>query len=94
LAAFHQLFCGNQVRGPKCHYTGRVIPPAIKGKDKVAKTRKHLKSEGWDIVRKTSFAYPDYFTDCDMLVIVGHTDKKLFSQDNEMNWEILGTPKK
>ena len=91
-------FLGTRLEIQNDRYTGRVIPPVIKGKDKVEKTREYLKSQGWDIDLKSSFAYGDSFTDRDMLEMVGHAmavhpDKKLFSLAKEMNWEILGTPK-
>jgi len=91
-------FVGTKLEVQNDRYTGRVIPPVIKGKGKVEQTHEYLKSQGWDIDWKSSYAYGDSFTDRDMLEMVGHAvavhpEEKLFTLAREKDWDVLGEPK-
>jgi HAD superfamily hydrolase (TIGR01490 family) len=91
-------FVGTQLEVSHDRYTGRIIPPIIKGKDKVEKAREYLVSKNLDIDWESSYAYGDSYTDRDMLEIARHAvavypDEKLNSLAKEQNWEILGAPK-
>ena len=91
-------FIGTQLEVRENRYTGRIIPPVIKGKDKAEKVHAYLESRGWDVDWKESHAYGDSFTDRDMLELVGHAvavypDKKLNQLAQQCGWEVLGTPK-
>jgi HAD superfamily hydrolase (TIGR01490 family) len=91
-------FVGTQLEVQNDRYTGQIIPPVIKGKDKVEKAREYLASKNLDIDWGASYAYGDSYTDRDMLEIAQHAiavypDEKLNTLAKEQNWEILGTPK-
>jgi len=91
-------FIGTQLEVRGNRYTGQIIPPVIKGKDKAEKTHAYLASKGWKVYWKDSYAYGDSFTDRDMLELVGHAvavypDKKLNQLAQECGWEVLGTQK-
>ena len=91
-------FVGTQLEVQDDRYTGRIIPPIIKGKDKVEQARKYLKSKNMEIDWQASYAYGDSYTDRDMLESTGNAiavypDEKLNNLAKAQNWEILGSPK-
>jgi HAD superfamily hydrolase (TIGR01490 family) len=89
---------GTQIEVKDGRYTGRILPPVIKGQDKVSKTREFLSSRGYEVDWNASYAYGDSFTDQDLLKLVGHPvavypDQKLHELARSRKWEVLGTPK-
>ncbi len=91
-------FVGTQLEVKNDRYTGRIIPPIIKGKDKVEQARSYLKSRNLDIDWASSYAYGDSYTDRDMLesiryAVAVYPDEKLNKLAKTQNWEVLGTPK-
>lgn len=91
-------FVGTQLEVKDDRYTGRIIPPIIKGKDKVEQARRYLQSKNLEIDWASSYAYGDSYTDRDMLESVRHAvavypDEKLNRLAEAQKWEVLGTPK-
>jgi HAD superfamily hydrolase (TIGR01490 family) len=85
---------GTQLEVRDGRYTGRTIPPIIKGPDKVRQTRAFFASRGMEIDWSASFAYGDSITDQDLLTLVSHPvavhpDPKLRVLAQTQNWELL-----
>lgn len=85
---------GTQIEVRDGRYTGRVIPPIIKGPDKVKYTQAFFSSRQMTIDWQASFAYGDSITDQDLLALVGHPvavhpDPKLRVLVQTRNWELL-----
>lgn len=81
-----------EVRDGRC--TGRIIPPVIKGPDKVRQTHEFFLSRRMEIDWGASFAYGDSITDRDLLTLVGHPvaahpDPKLRTLAQTQQWELL-----
>jgi HAD superfamily hydrolase (TIGR01490 family) len=75
-------------------YTGRVLPPVVKGLDKLAQLQDHLGDRLRDIDWDASFAYGDSYSDRFMLERVGHPvavhpDDQLRGLASTNGWEIL-----
>jgi len=75
-------------------YTGRIIPPIIKGSQKVEMICQILDAEGMEIDWDASYAYGDSYSDCDMLELVGnpvavYPEKKLLRLAVDKGWEII-----
>jgi HAD superfamily hydrolase (TIGR01490 family) len=88
---------GVEIRGGR--YTGRSVPPIIKGADKLAKIREHLGKSGLQVDWKSSFAYGDSYSDREFMQLVGHPvavfpEQKLRVFALTQKWEIIdaGTP--
>ena len=85
---------GTQVEYQDGRCTGRILPPVIKGQDKVEQVRRHFKEQGLQVDWDSSFAYGDSFSDRDMLELVGHPtavhpDSALRMLAHERGWSIL-----
>jgi HAD superfamily hydrolase (TIGR01490 family) len=85
---------GTQVEIRNGRFTGRILPPVIKGADKLAQIRAHLARRGWDVDWSSSFAYGDSYSDHEFMQLVGHPvavhpEDKLRALARERNWEIL-----
>ncbi len=77
-------------------YTGRIIPPIIKGADKAAHARQRLANHNPPIDWAASYAYGDSYSDRDMLGLVGHPiavhpDAKLRALARAKGWSLLET---
>lgn len=75
-------------------YTGRIVPPIIKGADKAAHAVQHLGNRIPAIDWAASYAYGDSYSDRDMLALVGHPtavhpDAKLRALAHAKNWQVL-----
>ena len=75
-------------------YTGRILPPVIKGADKLAQIRKHLAQRAPDVDWEASYAYGDSYSDRGFMQLVGHPvavhpEDKLRALAREQHWEIL-----
>jgi len=79
-------------------YTGRSVPPIIKGADKLAGIRAHLAALGAEIDWPSSYAYGDSYSDGEFMQLVGHPvavhpEPKLRALAIEKKWEVLeGAP--
>jgi len=78
-------------------YTGNIIPPVIKGVDKVKFARAFFTSQNMDVDWSASHAYGDSLSDQDMLTLVGHPivvypARKLYELAQQQRWEVIGTP--
>lgn len=76
--------------------TGRILPPVLKGTDKVEHLRRYLSNQGLHVDWASSYAYGDSSSDRDMLELAGHPvavhpDKKLRVLALERGWQILET---
>jgi HAD superfamily hydrolase (TIGR01490 family) len=74
--------------------SGKIIPPVIKGAEKIARTRQYLESRGIEVDWQASYAYGDSFSDRDMLSLAGnpaavYPDEKLRRLAQQRGWEIL-----
>jgi phosphoserine phosphatase len=74
--------------------SGKIIPPVIKGAEKITTTRRYLESQDLKVDWQASFAYGDSFSDRDMLSLVGnpaavYPDEKLRILAQQRGWEIL-----
>lgn len=81
-----------EFKGGRC--TGRIVPPVIKGAEKIARTRLYLESQDLNVDWQVSYAYGDSFSDRDMLSLAGnptavYPDKKLRLLAQARGWEIL-----
>ena len=75
-------------------YSGRAIPPVIKGSDKLAQIRAHLSQRGVPIDWGASYAYGDSYSDREFMQLVGHPvavypEGKLRALALAQQWEIL-----
>jgi HAD superfamily hydrolase (TIGR01490 family) len=85
---------GTQIEyhGGRC--TGRILPPVIKGVDKVEQVRRYVLDHGLQVDWSSSFAHGDSFSDRDMLELVGHPvavhpDPALRLLAHQRGWGIL-----
>ena len=53
-------------------YTGRSVPPIIKGADKLRRIREHLEKTGLPVDWQSSFAYGDSYSDREFMQLTGH----------------------
>jgi HAD superfamily hydrolase (TIGR01490 family) len=88
---------GTQVEFARGRYTGRVIPPVIKGTDKLARIRKHLAESDRQIDWAASYTYGDSFSDREFMALAGHPvavhpEPQLRTLALEKGWEILEQP--
>jgi len=75
-------------------YTGRIIPPVIKGVDKLSQIRAHLSQRGVQVDWSASCAYGDSYSDREFMQQVGHPvavhpEDKLRVLALARGWEIL-----
>jgi HAD superfamily hydrolase (TIGR01490 family) len=75
-------------------YTGKVVPPVVTGKDKLAVLRSFLNARGVQIDWQSSYAYADSLYDRGILETVGHPvavhpDQGLKTLAEQNGWEIL-----
>ena len=80
------------------HAAGRIIPPAIIGKQKGIAAKKKLAQLGYDVDYANSFAYADSITDLGLFEIVGNPRPVYPAADlaavaREKGWPIYGTVK-
>ena len=85
---------GTNIEFLQGRYTGRVLPPVIKGQDKVDQVRRYLTKNKVQVDWDSSYAYGDSLSDRDMLELVGHPtavypEPSLRSLAQEQGWEIL-----
>ena len=85
---------GTQIEYQDGHCTGRIIPPVIKGVDKVEQVHRYFTEWTEQVDWASSYAYGDSFSDRDMLELVGHPtavypDPALRSLAQDRGWEIL-----
>lgn len=85
---------GTQIEMKNGRYTGRIIPPVIKGQDKVEGARKHLWDRKVKVDWPAAYAYGDSYSDRDLLRLVGHPvavhpDAQLRALAQSQNWELL-----
>jgi phosphoserine phosphatase len=83
---------GVEIRGGR--YTGRSVPPIIKGADKLRRIREHLEMSGFQVDWKSSFAYGDSYSDREFMQLVGHPvavfpEDKLRAFALAQKWEII-----
>lgn len=82
-----------EVRGDK--FTGRILPPACMGIEKVRLTKKFLAKRGIDIDFAASYAYADSISDRALFEMVGkpvavYPDEQLERLAREKSWPVLG----
>ena len=70
LGVQHLIGTGIEVRDGR--YTGRALPPIIKGADKLAGIQAHLAALGAPIDWAASYAYGDSYSDREFMQLVGH----------------------
>ena len=85
---------GTQIELNNGRITGRVLPPVIKGIDKVEQVRRYFADRKLKVDWASSFAYGDSYSDHDMLEMVGnptavHPDPALRTLAQESGWQIL-----
>ena len=90
-------FVGTRIEVAHDRYTGRIVPPIIKGADKAEQVRRHLSSRSFDVDWAASFAYGDSYSDRLFLSLVGHPvavhpDAQLRDMALAQNWEVLEAP--
>jgi phosphoserine phosphatase len=83
---------GVEIRGGR--YTGRSVPPIIKGADKLTGIREHLEKTGLQVDWQSSFAYGDSYSDREFMQLVGHPvavfpEPKLRAFALARKWEII-----
>jgi HAD superfamily phosphoserine phosphatase-like hydrolase len=83
---------GVEIRGGR--YTGRSVPPIIKGADKLSRIREHLEKSGLPVDWKASFAYGDSYSDREFMQLTGHPvavfpEHKLRDFAAAQKWEII-----
>ena len=85
---------GTQIESQRGRFTGRIIPPIIKGADKAAGISKYVSENKLDIDWAASFAYGDSYSDRAFLELTGHPvavhpDPGLRLLASDKGWEIL-----
>ncbi|HJS29689.1 MAG TPA: HAD-IB family hydrolase [Anaerolineales bacterium] len=80
------------------NFTGRIIPPVVSGREKVAQLYDHLSEGQTEIDWAASYAYADSVTDEALLRLVGnpvavYPDTRLLEISLENGWEVMGSPK-
>jgi len=75
-------------------YTGGILPPVIKGVDKLSRIRAYLSGSGLQVDWRASYAYGDSYSDREFLQLVGHPvavhpQDKLRALALAQKWEIL-----
>jgi phosphoserine phosphatase len=88
---------GTHVEVDHGRYTGRVIPPVVKGGDKLTQIRKHLAESDRQIDWAASYAYGDSYSDREFMELAGnpvavHPEPQLRALALERKWEILERP--
>lgn len=83
---------GVEIRGGR--YTGRSVPPIIKGADKLKRIRAHLEGIGVPVDWSSSFAYGDSYSDREFMQLTGHPvavfpEPALRTFALERKWEIM-----
>jgi HAD superfamily hydrolase (TIGR01490 family) len=89
-------FVGTRIEVAHDRFTGRIIPPIIKGADKAEQVKRHLSARGFDVDWAASYAYGDSFSDRHFMSLVGHPvavhpDPGLRSMAMARNWELVET---
>ena len=85
---------GTQIQQRNGHYTGRFIPPIVKGADKASQVQQYLSAQNLNIDWTASYAYGDSYSDHLFMELVGHPvavhpDADLRKLAEQQNWEIL-----
>ena len=75
-------------------FTGRALPPVIKGADKLAQIRAHLLKLNLQVDWQASYAYGDSYSDREFMQLTGHPvavfpEDKLRALALAQNWEII-----
>jgi phosphoserine phosphatase len=92
LAVAHLV--GTQVETRQGRFTGRLLPPIVKGADKAAQLQKYLSDRKWDVDWAASYAYGDSQSDRAFMELAGHPvavhpDPALRALALDRHWEIL-----
>lgn len=92
LGVQHLIGSGIEIKNGR--YTGRAIPPVIKGADKLERIQAHLADIGSAIDWSSSFGYGDSFSDHEFMQLTGHPvavhpEHHLRQHAQENGWEIL-----
>jgi len=87
---------GTQLELKESKYTGRIIPPAITGKDKAPKAREFFGTRGLQVDWQASYAYADSIHDRSLFEEVGHPvavypDSELLGLARSRGWEVIGS---
>jgi HAD superfamily hydrolase (TIGR01490 family) len=87
-------FVGTRIEVAQDRYTGRIVPPIIKGADKAEQVKAHLLARNLDVDWDASYAYGDSYSDHLFMTLVGHPvavhpDPKLRAMALARNWEVL-----
>ena len=87
-------FVGTRIEVAQVRYTGRIVPPIIKGADKAEQVKRHLSRRGLDVDWGASYAYGDSYSDRHFMSLVGHPvavhpDVQLREMALARNWEVL-----
>ena len=85
---------GTQIEYRNGRCTGRILPPVIKGLDKVEQVQRYFKERNLQVDWDAGFAYGDSFSDRDLLELVGnptavHPDPALRKLAQDNGWQIL-----
>jgi HAD superfamily hydrolase (TIGR01490 family) len=88
---------GTEVEVRNGIYTGRIIPPVLKGADKLARIRSHIEALGQPVDWSSSYAYGDSYSDREFMELTGHPvavhpEDALRSLALERKWELLEEP--
>jgi HAD superfamily hydrolase (TIGR01490 family) len=92
LGVQHLIGTGIELREGR--YTGRALPPIIKGADKLAGIRAQLAALASPVDWAASYAYGDSYSDREFMQLVGHPvavhpEHHLRTHALENKWEIL-----
>jgi len=87
-------FVGTRIEVAQDRYTGRILPPIIKGADKAEQVKEHISARALDVDWGASYAYGDSYSDRHFMSLVGHPvavhpDADLRGMALARNWEIL-----
>jgi HAD superfamily hydrolase (TIGR01490 family) len=85
---------GTQIEIRHGRFTGRILPPIIKGADKAAGISKYVSDHKMDIDWAASYAYGDSYSDRAFMALAGHPvavqpDSALRALAQHEDWEIL-----
>ena len=89
----HDLI-GTQIETQQGRFTGRILPPIIKGEDKAAGVSHYVSDHALDIDWASSFAYGDSYSDRAFMELAGHPvavhpDPGLRLLAQARRWEVL-----
>jgi HAD superfamily hydrolase (TIGR01490 family) len=87
-------FVGTRIEVEQDRYTGRIVPPIIKGTDKAEQVKRHLLERGFEVDWDASYAYGDSYSDRHFMTLAGrpvavHPDAQLRDTALAQKWEVL-----